>query len=117
MVLRNVHVRSSKKETRIVYEVDEASSMVIMAVRADYRVNVSDPARLQKCSYFCDWVHMLMELAVGGLADLFLNPNSIGHLNFFGLLPPALSIVKPIVSWGRWGYVHDEVPLALIHDR
>ena len=40
----------------------------------------------------------------------------IGPLNFFGLLPSALSIVKAILLWSRWGNVHDEVPLALIHD-
>jgi len=41
---------------------------------------------------------------------------SIGPLNFFGLLPSALSIVEPILGWSRRGNVHNEIPLALIHD-
>ena len=40
-----------------------------------------------------------------------------GPLDFFGLLPSGLSIVKGIRSRGRWANVHDEIPLTLINDR
>jgi hypothetical protein len=39
-----------------------------------------------------------------------------GPLDFFGLLPSALSIVKGIRSRSRWAN-HDEIPLTLINDR
>src|ERR1700756_2896997 len=40
-----------------------------------------------------------------------------GPLDFFGLLPSGLSIVKGIRSRSRWANVHDEIPLTLINDR
>ena len=40
-----------------------------------------------------------------------------GPLDFFGLLPSGLSIVKGIRSRCRWANVHDEIPLTLINDR
>ena len=39
-----------------------------------------------------------------------------GPLDFFGLLPSGLSIVKGVLGGSRWADVHNEIPLALIHD-
>ena len=43
-------------------------------------------------------------------------PHDSRPSRFIGLLPSALSVVEAILLWSRWAYVHDEVPLALIHD-
>ena len=39
-----------------------------------------------------------------------------GPLDFFGLLPSGLPIVKGVLSCSRWASVQDEIPLALIDD-
>ena len=40
-----------------------------------------------------------------------------GPLDFFGLLPSGLSIVKSIRSRSRWANVHNEIPVTMINNR
>src|SRR5262249_62173730 len=43
-------------------------------------------------------------------------PHDSRRSRLIKLLPSALSIVKGILSWSRWGSVHNEIPFALIKD-